>query len=457
MINGLFKKNREEQSNIIPGEYFQVGEKTLTDTVEIVQNIISDPKGLPPEQAEIREIYQAKAIAGDLKAKEKMKGLCKWVLNQYGIIVPGMNQQEVIETIYRKAWGLDILEDLYRDPTVDEIRVNNYKSISVHRQGKNEKTDLSFKDEQETLIIANRLIQHDRVMLTKTTPQAESVREDGTRVTAICPPFSIHTGFVIRKHGTFKMSMENLIARGTLNDKLAELIKLLVKGRCNILFSGGTNTGKTSQIRYWLKEAHPALRIVSLETDIELKLAEEYPDRDIVEIQEQADLGITMRQAFRTVLRQSPDIIIVGEIRGRGEAEEALYACTRGHVGSMATVHTSSVDHAVKNVALMLIQEGVNLPLHLAKIQVVEAFNIVVQMWADSVKGVKKIIEIAEVWADGEEVKKRTLAVWKPQRDDYLKGDWEFPNPIRPELTERLYQYGVTEHDLQKYQELVVQ
>lgn len=453
---GFLKRKPVETDNVIDmSNVLVVGEKSLSDATAIVQHVISDPKGLSQEQQLIRETYQGSAIAGNSDATKKMKELCRAILDQYSIDVPGMTREQVSEEIYRYAWGLDILEDLYRDPTVDEIRVNNPSSVYVHRQGKNEKTDIKFKNEEHVLIIANRLIQHDRKMLTATSPQVESVRHDGTRITTVSPPFATHVGFTIRKHGTFKMTLENLINKGTLNKKLAQLLKLLVKGRCNILFSGGTNTGKTSQIRFWCKEHDHRLRTVTLETDCELHLAKEYPDRDIIELQEQADLGLDMRQAFRTVLRKSPDIIIIGEIRGRGEAEESLYACTRGHTGSMATVHTSSVEHAVKDIALMLIREGVNLPLHLAKLQVVQAFNIVVQMWADSVVvGVKKIVEVAEVWADGEEIKKNTLCFWETNGDNYLEGNWVFPNPIREQLIKRLRQYHVTNQDIREWVEL---
>jgi pilus assembly protein CpaF len=137
-------------------------------------------------------------------------------------------------------------------------------------------------------------------------------------------------------------------------------------------------------------------------------------------------------------------------MRGAGEADEAIKACTRGHDGSLATGHFNSVEEAIEGTGLMLIEEGKNLPLNLAKLQVARAFNVIVQMYTSTVHGVKKITHIAEIWPDGDKVVVRDLVVWRPQPDDFLKGEWMVMNPPSERLVKKMRQYGVTSADFRE-------
>jgi len=438
--------NRKES-----GTRISLGKKPLFEVTRFVQEIITDVSAFGTERAKCHQDILEGAQAGSREMAVKATELVQEILREFGLEVEGMSREEASHRIYSYAWGLDVLEDIYRDPTVDEIRVNGPAAVYIQRRGKNEKAGARLKDEEHVRKIISRLFIHDRgIALTASTPVVESTRLDGTRVTATCPPATRTWTLVLRKHGTFKMSVENLITAGTLNKPLLELLDLLIRGRANILFSGSTGSGKTSLVRFMANSIHPSLRIVTLETDIELRLADQYPHRDIVEMEEHADLGLTMNRLFRTILRYSPDVIIVGEIRGRGEAVEAVKACTRGHQGSMATVHFNSPEEAISGCAKMMLEEGLNLPLDIAATWVADAFNVVVQLFADTKKGYKKVIRVTEVWAEKQEVKFRDLAVWQPTPEDYSKGRWVFPNLPSRKLQERMFQYGILPEELER-------
>lgn len=384
--------------------------------------------------------------SGDKEAIRQVKAIIEGLLQKYNIEVEGYTLEAAADNIYAYNWGLDVLEKYYWDPHVDEIRINSPTQIFIQRRGRNEKINVRLKDEEHVKKILSRLFIHDRgVALTSSTPVVESMRLDGTRVTATCPPATRNCTLVLRKHGTFEMTEKNLVSAQTANEKLLNLIGYLVSGRTNILISGGTGTGKTTLLRYLAGFLNQNLRIVTLETDREIRLSDTYPDRDIVEMEEHKDLGFTLNEAFRTILRYSPDVIIVGEIRGKGEAVEAVKACVRGHDGSMATVHFGSPEEAIVGCGKMMLEEGLNLPLDIANLWVADAFQVVIQMFADTTKGIKKITHITEVTVKEGKIEFNHLAVWQQKGTDYFDGEWYFPNEISPKLKKRMNKFLVKE------------
>lgn len=423
----------------------------LKEATSLIQDMMAERDAFIGDETAYWEKTKDAAMAGEFGASQKATEFISKVMNRHGITVKGMKTYEAAYEIYKYAWGLDVIEELYNEPDVDEIRINSHNMVKVQRRGKNESTDIKFKDNEHIMKIIGRLIRHDRgVGLTESTPCIESMRRDGTRITATCPPLTRTPTLVLRKHDTFKMNLENLTKAGTLDEKVHAYLKLLVQGRSNILISGGCGSGKTSLLRYLAGFSHPNLRVVVMENDVELKLSEHYPDRDIVEFEEHPELRLTLRNLFRTALRYSPDLIIVGEMRGAGEANEAIKACTRGHDGSMGTGHYNSVEEAIEGTALMLLEEGKNLPLGLAKLQVARAFNIVVQTYSSTVHGIKKITHIAEIWPEGDNVKIRNLVTWKPNPDNYFQGEWVIKNLPSGRLLQRMHQYGVTLQDFKE-------
>lgn len=435
---GLNKTNQNNRNNNIE----VIGEKELKEATKFIQEIITDSQVWGKEVVTKRQELLENTQAGDFEAKEITIQTIQEILDMYGVIVKEYSIDEAARKIYSYAWGLDVIEGLYHDPTIDEIRVNSPEQVFIQQKGKNKKTDIKFKDEEHVKKILSRLFVHDRgVALTTSTPVVESIRQDGTRITATCPPATKNCTMVLRKHGTFEMTEENLIKAGTADQKTLNLLETLIKGRANILISGGTGTGKTSLLRYLITYMDPSIRIVTLETDTELRLLEHYRNRDIVEMEEHPEIGLTMNKQFRTVLRYSPDIIIVGEIRGRGEATEAIKACVRGHDGSMATIHFSSPEEAIEGCGKMMLEEGLNLPLEIASHWVASAFNIVIQMFTDTKRGIKKITKITEIRVVKNKIEYIDLIRWVPSEEDFFKGNWIAPNSISTQLLEKMSRY----------------
>ncbi|NLK53103.1 MAG: CpaF family protein, partial [Syntrophomonadaceae bacterium] len=326
---------------------------------------------------------------------------------------------------------------------------NNPEQVFVLKNLSNEKVDISFRDEQEVKKIIDRIIMHDRgVSLNKSSPRIEVMRKDGTRLTATYPPVSENLTFVLRKQLSQVLTMEQFIKTNTLDEKIWELLEALVKGRANILISGGGGSGKTTLVRSLFGLTNPMARTLVIESDRELFLKKHFPNRDVVELEEHPEAGSPLGDLFRTVLRYSPNLIIVGEFRGAGEAREAIRACERGHYGSMATAHFDSPQEAIEGTGRLLLEEGFNASPQIATLMVAGAYNIVVQMFGDSTRGIIKVESITEVNVHHDQVKFNDLIKWIPDVRDYSVGYWDIVGLPSTQLLSRLRRYGM---DLPKY------
>ena len=179
--------------------------------------------------------------------------------------------------------------------------------------------------------------------------------------------------------------------------------KILIKGRRNIIISGGVNSGKTTLLKLLIGEFSPNLSIRVLDLDNELHVSKLYPERDIWELEAHPEIDVDMNSLFISILRLTPDVIVVGEFRGIGEAREAIRACTRGHTG-LATAHFSEPEEVVQGTAMMMLEEGMSLDLHNARLRVAQAFQFVVQMLSDTSRGIKKVVSITEILVENNEI-----------------------------------------------------
>jgi pilus assembly protein CpaF len=422
----------------------RLGEKHLHEATAIIQELLADPRVNTEELEKIFWLAKAGYPGYDVKAREAVESLMK----KYGLTVSGMPDGEAAQKIYEYLWGLDVVESLYRMPHVNEIRVNGPQKIYYQHRGKNMRAEeICFKDSEHIRKIIARMLEHDRAYLDESNPGCESWRLDGTRLTALTYPVAKEPCFILRKHGTFHISQESYIESGTMSEYMLNLLAVLVKGRANILISGSANTGKTTLLRFLVKYLHPKLRIVTLETDRELFLDEWYPDRDIISLEAHPELGWDMRRCFVIVLRLSPNVIIVGEARGIGEAGQMIDAVWRGHTG-MGTLHTLSVYEAVSTLALMALEEGRKLPVPMLEDQIASAFDVIIQMYGNDVTGTKRIEHVVEVSKGKNGPEFRDLCVWEPSNESYEQGKWRYPCGISEMLAQKLFKFGVARSEL---------
>lgn len=421
----------------------KLGEKKLNEATFMIQELLTDPlSGL--QDSEGTERIMARARAGVPGYDQQAQKLVRDLMEKYGLSVQGMELEATADKIYQYLWGLDVIEALYRSPGVNEVRVNSPQRLYYQHNGQNWKASVKFKDEEHVAKIITRILEHDGVSLNESNPGVESRRLDGARVTALGPPLTTHQALVLRKHNTFEITWENYTKSGTMDEYTASLLELLANGRANILICGGANSGKTTLLRWLVGFQNPLLRVISIETDKELLLDEWYPARDIVSMEAHPELGWDIKRCFTITLRLSPDVVIVGEARGLGEARGMIDACRSGHHGTMGTIHSLSVYEALSILAQMAMEEGRHLPLETIEGQVAESFDVVVQMYGNSITGVKKVERITEVRRGTQGPEFSDLVVWEPSNQDYEQGRWSYPQSLSPALVAKLFKYGTT-------------
>ena len=139
---------------------------------------------------------------------------------------------------------------------------------------------------------------------------------------------------------------------------LAQMLRLAVDARLNILVSGGTSSGKTTLARAILSMAHPEERMVTIEDAPELRL----PHRNAVGLiaDRRPDSERSPARLLESTLRMRPDRLILGEIRG-AEAFNFLEAINTGHPGSVSTIHADSPFLTLERMAMMVLRAGLNL------------------------------------------------------------------------------------------------
>ena len=153
-----------------------------------------------------------------------------------------------------------------------------------------------------------------------------------------------------------------------------------MRGKLNILISGGTGTGKTTLLNAVSAHVPPAERIVTIEDAAELRLLQQH----VVSLESrppnvEGDGEIRIRDLVRNALRMRPDRIIVGEVRG-AESLDMLQAMNTGHDGSLTTIHANSARDALHRLEMLVLMAGVELPVKAVREQISGGFDLLVHI-----------------------------------------------------------------------------
>ncbi|MFY9778942.1 MAG: ATPase, T2SS/T4P/T4SS family, partial [Candidatus Baltobacteraceae bacterium] len=269
-------------------------------------------------------------------------------------------QQEVIDELL----GLGPLEDLMRDPAVSEIMVNGANTIYVERNGKLSLSDRHFTDENHLRTIIERIIAPLGRRIDESSPMVDARLPDGSRVNAVIEPISLEgSTLTIRRFGTRRLTMDDLVRFGSVSPEVVGLLKAMVEARLNVLVSGGTGSGKTTFLNILSGFIPNSERIVTIEDAAELKLVQDHVVRLEARPSNIEGRGqISIRDLVKNSLRMRPDRIVVGECRS-GEALDMLQAMNTGHDGSMTTLHANTPRDAIARLETLVLMAGFELPV----------------------------------------------------------------------------------------------
>jgi pilus assembly protein CpaF len=293
--------------------------------------------------------------------------------------------------------GYGPLEPFLQDPTVTEVMVNGYDQLYVERGGTIHETDASFLDDAHLLRIIDRIVSQVGRRIDESSPMVDARLPDGSRVNAIIPPLSLRgPSLTIRKFARDALSLRDLVGLGTISELSADFVAECVRGKLNILISGGTGTGKTTLLNAVSGFIPERERIVTVEDAAELRLLQ----RHVVSLESrppnvEGQGEVRIRDLVRNALRMRPDRIIVGEVRG-GEALDMLQAMNTGHDGSLTTIHANSARDALHRLEMLVLMAGVELPVKAIREQVAGGFDLLIHI-ARLVDGSRRITQVTEI------------------------------------------------------------
>ena len=353
----------------------------------------------------------------------------------------------LVKAITADVLGHGPIEPLLEDPEVSEIMVNGRNRVYVERSGRLHATDVRYLSDEHLRQVIDRIVARVGRRIDESSPMVDARLPDGSRVNAVIPPLAVDgPSLTIRKFAAKALTVDDLVAYGSLTEATAQFLQACVHGKLNILVSGGTGTGKTTLLNVVSSFIPADERVVTIEDAVELRLSQDHVVRlESRPANVEGRGSVSIRDLMRNALRMRPDRIIVGEVRG-GEALDMLQAMNTGHEGSLSTLHANTPRDAVSRLETMVLMGGLDLPMRAIREQIGSAIDLFVQI-SRLRDGSRKITYITEVEGlEGEIVTLTDLFVFDHSAGVDAEGKSLgslVPTGIRPRCTERLEDEGV--------------
>ena len=360
----------------------------------------------------LRERLVAEAGEGDADVAARIRS----VVEREAGLLDAEQREALVARVAERSFGLGPLEPLLRDPAVDEVMVNGPRAVFVERGGRVEPAAVTFGSEADLRHVIERILAPLGRRVDEASPLADARLQDGSRVNVIIPPLSLDGPILtVRRFRRRGFTAAELVEQGTMTEALRAFLAGAVRGRINVLISGGTGSGKTTTLNALSAFIPAGERIVTIEDAAELRLQQPHVVRLESRPPNLEGRGeVTIRALVRNALRMRPDRIVVGEVRG-AEALDMLSAMTTGHDGSLSTIHAGSPEEALRRLETLALMADVALPLAAVREQVAGAIELVVHQ-ARGRDGERRVVGVAEVVRLAGGPATRELYAWRDGR-----------------------------------------
>jgi pilus assembly protein CpaF len=368
-------------------------------------------------------------------------------LQDENIALSAAERAQLVQDVTDDAIGYGPIDRFLQDPGITEVMCNGPKAVYIERRGKIEQTDVEFVDDGHLRRTIDKIVGAVGRRIDEGSPMVDARLPDGSRVNAVVHPVAIGGPFLtIRKFSKDPYTVGDLISFGTITPQVAHFADACIRGRLNVIVSGGTGTGKTTLLNVLSSFVPNDERIVTIEDAKELKLWQEHVcsmESRPPNIEGSGEIRI--RELVRNSLRMRPDRIIVGEARG-GEALDMLQAMNTGHDGSLTTIHSNSPRDTLSRIETMVLMGGIDLPIRAIREQAASAINLIVHL-SRLRDGTRRVTQVCEVLGmEGDTIVMQDLYMF-----DYGMGideDGKYlgrlkSTGIRPKFADRLNDYGI--------------
>ncbi len=358
-------------------------------------------------------------------------------------------RSSILRELAASIVSLGPLRPFIEDATINEIMVNGAKSVYIQREGKIEKTNVKFPDNQNLMHTIQKILAASSTSrrVDESSPYVDFSMADGSRVNVILPPCSlVGPVMTIRKFSRELATIDDLIQRQSLNKQMAAFLIAGIKAKLNIVFCGSTGSGKTTLLNVLSSHIPESERIITIEDTSELRLMQEH----VVSLQAKAANmegkgEVTIRDLFVNSLRMRPDRIIIGEVRGH-EILDLVQSIASGHSGALAIVHADSPLECFNRMITMMLMSGIRLNSDQIQSQLATSVDLIVyvELFMD---GVRRITNITDLRFDKATAKSSLVDIFtfKQEKIDdkgHVIGDWVM-NKQKPSFYEKFIKRNV--------------
>jgi pilus assembly protein CpaF len=341
------------------------------------------------------QLYDAEMDQADLD--QRVRAVLADLLSGQDRPMSNADRQQVTQEISDDILGYGPIEPFLRDPDVSEVMVNGHQDVWLEKSGRLMQSNAQFTDEAHLRRTIDKIVSRIGRRVDESSPMVDARLPDGSRVNAVVPPLAVDgSALTIRKFAADPLTVNDLINFGSLSAQTADFLDACVRGRLNIIVSGGTGAGKTTTLNVLSSFVPNDERIVTIEDAAELQLKQEH----VVRLESRPSNiegkgAITIRDLVKNSLRMRPDRIIVGEVRD-ASALDMLQAMNTGHDGSICTLHSNGPRDTLSRMETMVLMAGMDLPMRAIREQVASAVDLIVHQ-ARLKDGTRRITHISEV------------------------------------------------------------
>ena len=306
-------------------------------------------------------------------------------------------KREVMEGVFNSMRGLDVLQPLVDDPSITEIMINGPHHVFVEQSGRLYRKNVSFETNEKLENVILNIVSKVNRTVNEANPIVDARLLNGSRVNVVLPPIALDGPTVtIRKFPEDPMTVQKLIAYGSITPEVAELLERMVKAKYNIFISGGTGSGKTTFLNALSNFIPKDERVITIEDSAELQFkgVDNLVRMETRNANMEGKGEVTIRDLIRSSLRMRPERIVVGEVRG-AEALDMLQAMNTGHDGSLSTGHSNSTKDMLSRLETMVLS-GNSIPIEAIRQQIASAIDIIIQLSRLRDKS-RRTVEITEV------------------------------------------------------------